>query len=251
MARRYDTGRIPLADLVQEGNMGLMHAVDRFDHRRGLRFSTYAAWWIRHCLARAVAKDSRLIRVPVHTLAAARRTIQAQEISAVKIGRDLSDDELAAETGFSLEKVQFVKQHVGLARPASLDQLVGRDNDQTLHELLRGPPQSGPEEAIDLSEWHEQLAQIMHVLTPMEASILQYRFGLEDDQELTLRQIGDKYQLSRERIRQIQNEALDKLRVELDVRERSRASTLPATAAPSREEGRGSRSTIAHGTTRA
>lgn len=212
MARRYGKGQLALSDLIQEGNLGLMRAVERFDYRRGFRFSTYAGWWIRHGLNRAFANHGRLVRVPVHTLGALQRTAHASLANLAKTGDALTDDELAEETGFSQEKLTFLREHAAIARPTSLDQAVGGERDQTLHDLLPAPAERDLEEELDREGWTAQLQRLLQTLTPIEATILRYRFGLEDDEELTLREIGLKYNLSRERIRQLQNQALDKLR---------------------------------------
>jgi RNA polymerase primary sigma factor len=222
MARRYGPGVLGLSDLIQEGNLGLMRAVERFDHRRGFRFSTYATWWIRHSLNRAISNDGRLVRVPVHTLEALQRAGRVSGTNQLLTGQRLSDEALATETGLSPEKLALLRQRGAAPPPASLDQALGHEREQTLHDVLAAPAEIAPEETIDRAGWSEQLERSMRVLTPIEVAILQYRFGLEDDEELTLRAIGAKYNLTRERIRQLQNQALDKLRANLSRTQRGR-----------------------------
>jgi RNA polymerase primary sigma factor len=221
LARRYDGSLMPFADLVQEGNLGLMRAVERFDHRRGFRFSTYAAWWIRHALNRALSNQGRMVRVPVHALddmARLRRTIATSHSAT---GVEPGQQELAAGMGMSVEKLALLQTHVGAGVPLSLDKGVGEDRTQTLHDLLPANDASDPDQEIDLGRWRAELCELLSGLSSIEATTLRLRFGLEGAEELTLREIGEKYNLSRERMRQIQEEALDKLR--LAVRRKQRA----------------------------
>jgi len=219
LARRYPRNIMPLADLIQEGNLGLMRAVERFDHRRGFRFSTYASWWIRHGFNRALSDKARLVRVPVHLQEDAQRAARATAELLTKTGQAPSVAELAHETGLPEEKIAFLEQHPVTSKPASLDRAIGPDTDTTLIETLAPPDQPEAEAALDEARWPAELNELLGVLTPMEAAILRYRFGLSDGEELTLQEVGDKYNLSRERIRQLQEIALTKLRNELSRRE--------------------------------
>jgi RNA polymerase primary sigma factor len=219
LARRYPRNLLPLADLIQEGNLGLMRAVERFDHRRGFRFSTYASWWIRHGFNRALSDKARLVRVPVHLQDDAQRAARARAELLAKTGTPPSHAELAHETGLAEEKLAFLEQHPLGAAPASLDRTLGPDSDTTLLETLAPPDQPEAEAALDEARWPAELGELLGVLSPMEAAILRYRFGLGSGEELTLQEIGDKYNLSRERIRQLQEVALGKLRKELARRE--------------------------------
>jgi RNA polymerase primary sigma factor len=212
MAQRYRRSPLALEDLIQEGNLGLMRAVDRYDHRRGLRFSTYATWWIRHALNRAVSDKARLVRIPVHALDDVARVARAVDSIETTTGAKPSADELAARTGMSITKLAQLKQNARLEHPMSLDRGFGRDDDQTLHDRLAPAESSEIEEYLDLARWSENLPRLLNVLRPIEAAIVRFRFGLDGDEELTLKQIGEKYNLSRERIRQLQVDALAKLR---------------------------------------
>jgi RNA polymerase primary sigma factor len=221
LARRYDGGLMPMADLIQEGNLGLMRAVERFDHRRGFRFSTYAAWWIRHALNRALSNQGRMVRVPVHALddiARIKRAVAAgQQVKGVEPG----EQELARETGMSAEKLALLQVHARTAIPVSLDKSVGEDRDQTMHDLLAPKEASDPDQSIDLGRWRADLNELLSGLSSIEATTLRLRFGLDGGDELTLQEIGGKYNLSRERIRQIQHEALGKLRDALRRKQRA------------------------------
>jgi RNA polymerase primary sigma factor len=219
LARRYPPGMLPLGDLIQEGNLGLMRAVERFDHRRGFRFSTYASWWIRHGFNRALSDKARVVRVPVHLHEDAQRVARARATLLAQTGQAPSLAELARETGLAEEKLAFIEQHQPGQKPASLDRTLGPDSDTTLLETLAPPDQPEAEAALDEARWPSELDDLLGLLTPMEAAILRYRFGLVDGEELTLQEVGDKYNLSRERIRQLQEVALSKLRSELARRE--------------------------------
>jgi len=215
LARRYNQELLPLADLIQEGNLGLMRAVERFDHRRGFRFSTYAAWWIRHGLNRALSDKGRMVRVPVHLLDDAQRVARARAELTMKNGEDPSKAALAEKTGLSEEKLAFIQTHAHVPKPASLDRPIGEDGDSSLLDVLAAPSEDEPEARVDAERWPKDLGNLLARLPPIEAAILRFRYGLDDGEELTLREIGDKYNLSRERIRQLQEQALDKLRAEL------------------------------------
>jgi RNA polymerase primary sigma factor len=216
MARRCDRSLMPLADLIQEGNLGLMRAVDRFDYRRGFRFSTYAAWWIRHSLNRALSDKARLVRVPVHALDDLSRLSRASNLIAARNAAIPSVAELASQTGIPEDKLQLLRSAGLMKHPVSLDHGgLDDENEQTLHDTLPATDQYEPEPALDLASWRVHLKQLLDLLKPIEAAVLRFRFGLSDGNELTLNEIGQKYNLSRERIRQLQVEALAKLRKSL------------------------------------
>jgi RNA polymerase primary sigma factor len=228
LARRYDGGLMPMADLIQEGNLGLMRAVERFDHRRGFRFSTYAAWWIRHALNRALSNQGRMVRVPVHALDDIARVKRAVALSEQAKGVEPSEHELAAETGLSAEKLAVLRVHARTAIPVSLDKSIGDDRDQTMHDLLAPKEASDPDQSIDLGRWRADLNELLSGLSSIEATTLRLRFGLDGGDELTLQEIGAKYNLSRERIRQIQHEALGKLRDALRRKQRAHDDDVAA-----------------------
>jgi RNA polymerase primary sigma factor len=224
MARRYAReGRMPLADLIQEGNLGLIKAVERFDHRRGFRFSTYASWWIRHALTRGLADKGRLVRLPVHALETRARLTRAARKIACKTGETPSLAELAAETGLPTDKL-IAAEELSTEAPFSLDVPVGADNDRTFLDMLRYEDQVSAEDNV-LSDSHKQgLATLMDGLSPFEAQILRYRYGFDGSEERTLKEIGQMYNLSRERIRQIQASALAKMRTRAESADGERAA---------------------------
>jgi RNA polymerase primary sigma factor len=223
MARRYAReGRMPLADLIQEGNLGLMKAVERFDHRRGFRFSTYASWWIRHALTRGLADKGRLVRLPVHALETRTRLARATRKLTCRTGVAPTVDELAAETGLAPEKLPAVEE-LSTEAPFSLDAPVGGDNDRTFLDMLRYEDQTSAEESVVSASHKESLVSLMDELSPFEAQILRYRYGFDGGEERTLKEIGQMYNLSRERIRQIQACALAKMRARVEDEERESA----------------------------
>lgn len=218
MARRYDHGGMPLADLIQEGNLGLMHAVSRFDYRRGLRFSTYACWWIRHAIGRALADKSRAVRIPVHMLEAQQQLQKVQLKLTSELGRQPTNRELANAAEIPISKLNQMHRYL-MGQPMSLDRpLRGGEDERAFGELLTDPAteESSPVDRITTQTLTARVEQLMSHLTPIEADVLRQRFGLADAEERTFREIGDKYHLSRERIRQIQNAALGKLRRALE-----------------------------------
>jgi RNA polymerase primary sigma factor len=232
IANRHAHGMLSVGDLIQEGNVGLMRAVEGFDHRRGLRFSTYATWWVKQGIRRALADKGRLVRVPVHALDDISRISRASSAIAARSGVSADAQQITLVTGIPEDKVTMLSTIGVLKQPASLDRLVGEDGDRTLHDALPDTESRAPDEAVDLSSWREELARLLTRLTPIEATTLRLRFGLDGD-ERTLREVGEIYDLSRERIRQIQGEALAKLRKLLD----HEANDGNADSAPPRSAG--------------
>lgn len=217
MARRYDRGGMPLADLIQEGNLGLMHAVSRFDYRRGLRFSTYACWWIRHAIGRALADKARAVRIPVHMLEAQQQLEKVRQGLVGELGRPPTPQELAKAAKVPLAKLNQMHRYI-MGQPMSLDRPVHDDDDRSFGDTMADPDteEHNPADEMTTATLTTQIKRLLHHLSPIEADVLTKRFGLGDDEERTFREIGDQYHLSRERIRQIQNSALDKLKRALE-----------------------------------
>jgi len=217
MARRYDRGGMPLADLIQEGNLGLMHAVARFDYRRGLRFSTYACWWIRHAIGRALADKARAVRIPVHMLEAQQQLEKVRQGLVGDLGRPPTPQELAKAAKVPLAKLNQMHRYI-MGQPMSLDRPIHDDDDRSFGDTLADPDseEHSPADDMTTATLTTQIKKLLHFLSPIEADVLTKRFGLGDDEERTFREIGDQYHLSRERIRQIQNSALDKLKRALE-----------------------------------
>jgi RNA polymerase primary sigma factor len=212
IARRFNHGRMPLPDLIQEGNLGLIKAVDRYDYRRGFRFSTYASWWIRHAINRALADKGREVRLPVHMLDAYQKIAKAERELQAKNNRPATVDEIASATGIELEKLEEMNTHLRDA-PVSLDRRISGEDERTLGDVLV-PPDDAPavsERLVD-DETRRAMLELLEDLKPIEADVLRKRFGLVDDEERTLKEIGAQYHLSRERVRQIEVEALGKMR---------------------------------------
>jgi RNA polymerase primary sigma factor len=220
VARRYQHGGLPLTDLIQEGNLGLIKAVGRFDHRRGFRFSTYATWWIRHAIGRALADKGRTVRVPVHILEANQRIRKATRSLSASLGRAPTHDELADAIEMSADKLERTLTHSG-GQAISLDQQLGDEGDRERMEVFQVPEiqDTTPFDDIANRALADQVRTVLHTLKPIEADVLRRRFGLGGEREVTLQEIATEYGLSRERIRQIQEKALSKVRRGLHVDE--------------------------------
>ena len=211
IARRFDFKQIPLNDLIQEGNIGLIKAVGRFDYQRGYRFSTYASWWIRHAITRAMADKGRLVRVPVHMLSTVHKVTRVSRELSSQLGREPTTQEIASSSAIGADKVTQVLGHLP-SRSLSLNNKVNDEDDRRFIELVVDEDSRSPVETLGDQQVLAHVREIFRDLQPMEKDILQRRFGLEGEEEHTLVEIGGSYELSRERIRQIQERALGKIR---------------------------------------
>ena len=211
MAADYANLGLPLPDLVAEGNIGLMKAVERFDPAKGGKLSTYAGWWIKQSIKRALANQSKTIRVPVHQVEKIAKVRRLTERLTTELGREPSDEELAEEVGLTASKVAALKSSV--IRPASLDAPIGRDDGETLFgDMISDENAEDPLEHLEEKDARANLGGLLKVLTPREREIMKLRYGLGGSREKTLEDIGEKFGITRERIRQIQVGALRKLR---------------------------------------
>ncbi|WP_437608055.1 sigma-70 family RNA polymerase sigma factor [Sorangium sp. So ce834] len=209
-ATRYPHPGLSLHDLIQEGNIGLLRAADKFDFRRGVRFRTYAAWWIKQQLARAISDQAQTIRVPVHMVESRRKLLRERRALAQEHGREPDGDELLERTGFSQAKVELA---LGLApAPISLDAPVGEDRAACVGDFVPDPSAPAPDEQVAEGRMRAQTKRLLDELTPREQDVLRRRFGLDGAPERTLAEIGASMSLSRERIRQIEAIALRKLK---------------------------------------
>jgi RNA polymerase primary sigma factor len=211
VAARYRGYGVQLGDLIQEGNMGLMHAIDKFEPERGNKFSTYATWWIRHAVGRAIADQGRTIRLPVHMAEKIRKVKDAAYRVSQRTGNEATIDQIAEEMSLPQEKVEELLQFA--QHPVSFESPVGdEDGSATLGDFLPDQDSVSPFEAALDSGVHEDIREALATLTPREAKIINLRYGLKDGREHTLEEVGRKYGLTRERIRQIEKDALRKLR---------------------------------------
>jgi RNA polymerase primary sigma factor len=210
IAKRYTNHGLPFLDLIQEGNIGLMRAVDKFEWRRGFKFSTYATWWIRQSVSRAIADHARTIRVPVHMIETINRLMQANRALVRKLGRDPSSEELAKRLGISVAKVGELKKIA--QKPVSLEMQIGTDEESHLGDLIEDKTAVSPSDAVVDRSLREHTHSILKILTAREEQILRMRFGLADGTEHTLEEVGETMGLTRERIRQIEANAMRSLR---------------------------------------
>jgi len=207
IAKRYVNCDLPLLDLIQEGNIGLMKAVDRFQYRRGFKFSTYATWWIRQAITRSIADHGRTIRIPVHMVETLNRLTKVNRTLVNRLGHEPTPQELAQRTGIPSKKIRLIMETS--RKPLSLETPIGEES--ALADFLEDKRTASPIEALATQELNEQVSRALASLTPKEEEILRLRFGIGVDSPLTLEEVGERFSVTRERIRQIEAQALRKL----------------------------------------